>query len=78
MSLLGGFYPAIDLTAGEKERGTMQTLLCAPVSPVEIVAGKYLAVWVTSLIAALANVVSLGTTVARILPVSSNSRPWSS
>ena len=68
MSLLGGFYPAIDLTAGEKERGTMQTLLCAPVSPIEIVAGKYLAVWVTSLIAALANIVSLGITVMRILP----------
>jgi sodium transport system permease protein len=68
MSLLGGFYPAIDLTAGEKERGTMQTLLCAPVSPLEIVAGKYLAIWVTSLIAAFANVVSLGATVMRILP----------
>jgi sodium transport system permease protein len=68
MSLLGGFYPAIDITAGEKERGTMQTLLCAPISPIEIVTGKYLAVWVTSLIAALANVVSLGTTVMRILP----------
>ncbi len=68
MSLLGGFYPAIDLTAGEKERGTMQTLLCAPVSPVEIVTGKYLAVWITSLIAALANVVSLGATMMRILP----------
>jgi sodium transport system permease protein len=68
MSLLGGFYPAIDLTAGEKERGTMQTLLCAPVSPAEIVTGKYIAVWVTSLIAAFANVVSLGTTVMRILP----------
>ena len=68
MSLLGGFYPAIDLTAGEKERGTMQTLLCAPVSPIEIVTGKYLAVWITSLIAALANVVSLGATMMRILP----------
>jgi len=68
MSLLGGFYPAIDLTAGEKERGTMQTLPCAPVSPVEIVTGKYLAVWVTSLIAALANVVSLGATMMRIVP----------
>jgi len=68
MSLLGGFYPAIDLTAGEKERGTMQTLLCAPVSPLEIVTGKYLAVWATSLIAALANVLSLGATMLRILP----------
>jgi len=68
MSLLGGFYPAIDLTAGEKERGTMQTLLCAPVSSLEIVTGKYLAVWATSLIAAFANVVSLGATMMRILP----------
>jgi sodium transport system permease protein len=68
MSLLGGFYPAIDLTAGEKERGTMQTLLCAPVSSLEIVTGKYVAVWVTSLIAAFANVVSLGATMMRILP----------
>ena len=31
MVLLGAFYPAIDLTAGEKERGTLETLLVAPV-----------------------------------------------
>lgn len=68
MSLLGGFYPAIDLTAGEKERGTMQTLLCAPLRSIEIIAGKFVAVWITSLIAAVANIVSLGTTMARILP----------
>jgi sodium transport system permease protein len=68
MSLLGGFYPAIDLTAGEKERGTMQTLLCAPLRSIEIITGKFIAVWVVSLIAAAANIVSLGTTMARILP----------
>jgi sodium transport system permease protein len=68
MSLLGGFYPAIDLTAGEKERGTMQTLLCAPLRSIEIIAGKFLAVWIVSLIAALANVTSLGATLMRILP----------
>jgi sodium transport system permease protein len=68
MSLLGGFYPAIDLTAGEKERGTMQTLLCAPLRSIEIIAGKFLAVWIISLIAALANVLSLGATMLRILP----------
>lgn len=68
MSLLGGFYPAIDLTAGEKERGTMQTLLCAPLRPIEIIAGKFLAVWTICIIAALANVVSLGATVMRIVP----------
>jgi len=68
MSLLGGFYPAIDLTAGEKERGTMQTLLCAPLRSIEIITGKFLAVWIVSLIAALANVLSLGATMMRILP----------
>ena len=65
MSLLGALYPAIDLTAGEKERGTMQTLLCAPVRPIEIILGKFLAVWTISLLMALANLVSLSGTLAR-------------
>jgi sodium transport system permease protein len=68
MSLLGAFYPAIDLTAGEKERGTMQTLLCAPVRSTEIICGKFLAVWTMSLLAALANVASLAGTMARVIP----------
>jgi sodium transport system permease protein len=68
MSLLGSFLPAIDLTAGEKERGTMQTLLCAPVRPIEIIWGKFLAVWWIALLTALANVVSLAFTVGRLLP----------
>jgi len=68
MSLLGGFYPAIDLTAGEKERGTMQTLMCAPLKPAEIVVGKFLTVWVMALVAALANVASLAATLGRIVP----------
>src|SRR5262249_694236 len=29
-ALTGAFYPAIDLCAGEKERGTLETLLCSP------------------------------------------------
>jgi sodium transport system permease protein len=68
MSLLGGLYPAIDLTAGEKERGTMQTLMCAPVSPQEIIVGKFLTVWAIALITALVNVISLAATLARLLP----------
>ncbi|MFO0758497.1 MAG: ABC transporter permease subunit/CPBP intramembrane protease [Byssovorax sp.] len=68
MSLVGGLLPAIDLTAGEKERGTMQTLLCAPVAPIEIIAGKFLTVFVVSLLTALANVVSMAFTMRRILP----------
>ncbi len=42
--LTGSIYPAIDMTAGEKERGTMETLLISPAERTEIVAGKFLAV----------------------------------
>lgn len=42
--LTGAIYPAIDITAGEKERGTMETLLISPAERVEIVLGKFLAV----------------------------------
>ncbi len=68
MSLMGGFYASIDLTAGEKERGTMQTLLCAPVLPSEIIAGKFLTVWAMTLLASVANVGSIAATVWRIIP----------
>jgi len=42
--LTGAIYPAIDMTAGEKERGTMETLLISPAERGEIVWGKFLAV----------------------------------
>jgi len=32
MSLLGAFYPAIDVTAGERERGTLETILSSPMA----------------------------------------------
>jgi sodium transport system permease protein len=41
--LTGSIYPAIDMTAGEKERGTMETLLISPAERTEIVAGKFIA-----------------------------------
>ncbi len=41
--LTGSIYPAIDMTAGEKERGTMETLLISPAERTEIVVGKFLA-----------------------------------
>ncbi|MCL4811549.1 MAG: ABC transporter permease subunit [Vicinamibacteraceae bacterium] len=68
LSLFGGFYPAVDMTAGEKERGTMQTLLCAPVTSAEIVSGKFLAVWLISAVTATVNLVSLAFTVGRVMP----------
>jgi sodium transport system permease protein len=75
LCIVGGLYPAIDLTAGEKERGTMQTLMCAPVLPGEIIGGKFLAVWTLSLASAVANVVSLATTITRTLPVDGTAIP---
>ncbi|MDR3633049.1 MAG: ABC transporter permease subunit [Isosphaeraceae bacterium] len=62
MSLTGAFYPAIDLCAGEKERGTMETLLISPASRGEIVMGKFLTVVLASMTTALLNILSMGLT----------------
>ena len=62
MALTGAFYPAIDLCAGEKERGTMETLLISPASRVEIVMGKFLTVMLVSITTALLNLASLALT----------------
>jgi sodium transport system permease protein len=59
-SLAGALYPAVDLCAGEKERGTMETLLISPASREEIVYGKFLTIWVFSAATALLNLVSMG------------------
>ena len=59
MTLLGTFYPAIDLAAGEKERGTLETLLTAPVPPRQIVVGKFMAVALIGVVAAALNLASM-------------------
>ena len=61
-SLAGALYPAVDLCAGEKERGTMETLLISPASREEIVCGKFLTIWVFSAATALLNLLSMGVT----------------
>ena len=53
MCLNGAMHPAIDLTAGEKERGTMETILSSPVSRTHLVLGKFLLVMTASLITAV-------------------------
>ncbi len=60
----GAMYPALDLTAGEKERGTMETLLCSPVGRAEIVLGKFLMVLTGSVGAMALSLVSLALTAA--------------
>ena len=60
LSLVGAMYPAMDLTAGEKERGTMETLLCTPVGRTEIVIGKFLMVLTGSIAAVMLSLISMG------------------
>ena len=67
MSVTGAFYPAIDLGAGEKERGTMETLLICPATRSEIVIGKFLTVMLFSICTALLNLLSMGMTGTHML-----------
>jgi sodium transport system permease protein len=53
-------YPAMDLTAGEKERGTMETILSSPISRRELVLGKFFLVLSASLATAALSVISMG------------------
>lgn len=58
-AMTGAFYPAIDLVAGEKERGTLETLLCSPALRNEIVWGKLGAVASFSMLTAVLNAGSM-------------------
>ena len=62
MSLTGAMYPALDLTAGEKERGTMETILCCPVGRTDLVLGKFLMVLTASVGTVLLSLLSMGAT----------------
>ncbi|MCB2213689.1 ABC transporter permease subunit [bacterium] len=59
ITFTGALYPAIDMTAGEKERGTLETLLASPASRLEIVFGKFLAVFSTAMVSGILSVLSL-------------------
>ncbi|MBN1351132.1 CPBP family intramembrane metalloprotease [candidate division KSB1 bacterium] len=56
---LGAMYPAIDLTAGEKERGTLETILTVPISRTALLIGKYLTVFTIGLITGILNLLSM-------------------
>lgn len=58
--MMGAMYPAIDITAGEKERGTLETLLTLPISNFECISAKFLAVSTVACITGLLNLVSIG------------------
>jgi len=56
---IGSLYPAIDLAAGEKERGTIETLLTAPVNRFVILLGKFGVVVLTGVGSALISIIGL-------------------
>lgn len=58
-ALTGAFYPAVDLCAGEKERGTLETLLSSPAERTEIVLGKLLTIMGFSSATSLLNLLSM-------------------
>jgi len=58
--LMAAMYPAIDLGAGEKERGTLETLLLAPIPRTALVLAKFLVLFTVGLCSALLMVASLG------------------
>lgn len=59
MAVLGAFYPAVDTTAGEKERGTAETTLLLPVPRLGVSLGKVLAIAAAASIATALNLVGM-------------------
>lgn len=60
LCLQGAMLPAADIGAGEKERGTLETLLLSPVDRHSIVLAKFLTIATAGLTSALVTVVSMG------------------
>ncbi|OGC77002.1 MAG: hypothetical protein A2Z27_01120 [candidate division Zixibacteria bacterium RBG_16_50_21] len=59
LCMTGAMYPAMDLTAGEKERGTLETLLVTPASRLDIASGKFLAVLTASFVTGVLGTASM-------------------
>ena len=58
--MMGTMYPAIDTTAGERERGTLETILTLPVTNRQLIISKFLTVAFIGIVSALLNIVSMG------------------
>jgi len=62
MTITGAVYPAIDLTAGERERGTLETLIAAPIPRISLLLAKYVAVVTVALLTATVNLLAMTVT----------------
>ena len=56
---LGCMYPAIDLGAGEKERGTLETLMTSPANRLHILIGKFGVVVLTGVMSAIISMIGM-------------------
>ena len=59
MTITGAVYPAIDLTAGERERGTLEILVAAPVPRLGLLFAKYVSVLTVAVLTALVNLITM-------------------
>jgi len=63
MTITGAIYPAIDLTAGERERGTLESLMVCPMPVFDLIVGKFLVVTTVAMLGAALNLASVSATV---------------
>jgi sodium transport system permease protein len=63
MTITGAVYPAIDLTAGERERGTLESLIAAPVPRTRILVGKLVAIVTVAVLTAVVNLIGMMITI---------------
>lgn len=67
MAVMGSFFPAVDLTAGEKERGTAETTLLIPLARSSIITGKVLAVGALAMTATALSLFALSLSAEHLL-----------
>jgi sodium transport system permease protein len=67
MAVMGAFFPAVDLTAGERERGTYETTMILPVPRLAVHQGKIFAVCISALLATSLNLLALGLSAGHLL-----------
>ena len=80
MVMLGAFHPAIDITAGERDRSTLETTLSAPIDRASLMGGKVLAVATLASLTGALNLASMSLTVLEgthlIAGGAKNAIPW--
>jgi sodium transport system permease protein len=73
--LMGAMYPAIDMTAGEKERRTMEMLLSSPAGRGEIVLGKILVAITASFMTSLLAIISFRVSSLLVMKANRSGQP---